>query len=98
VGGKGHVRFIATTSSTEIFAGTPGRRENGKIIPPTGTFYKFVNGKLVPIPTPRPNQPVGTPVSTKSTASTLTTKSAPAHAVKSASPSAKAKTTTPKKA
>lgn len=49
VGRKGHVKFKPTATTDEIFAGQghPPRR-NGHTTPPTGTFYKYVNGRLVP--------------------------------------------------
>lgn len=62
VGRAGHVRFFATKTTNEIFAGVPhpGYHDYHQyklhtrvtLTPPGGTFYKFVNGKLVPVPTP----------------------------------------------
>lgn len=62
VGKAGHVRFFATSKSNEIFAGVPHpgyshyhgyhHRPRVNLNPPGGTFYKYVNGKLVPVPTP----------------------------------------------
>jgi cyclophilin family peptidyl-prolyl cis-trans isomerase len=62
VGRAGHVKFKPTVSTNEIFAGVPRpgyfafhnyhNRTSVKLNPPGGTFYKSVNGKLVPIPTP----------------------------------------------
>jgi cyclophilin family peptidyl-prolyl cis-trans isomerase len=51
IGAKGHVRFLPTSTTTVIFAGVshPGVRRN-KTEPkaPSGTFFKYVNGRLVP--------------------------------------------------
>jgi cyclophilin family peptidyl-prolyl cis-trans isomerase len=51
IGAQGHVRFLPTSSTSVIFAGVPhpGVRRNKKTPKaPGGTFYKFVNGRLVP--------------------------------------------------
>jgi cyclophilin family peptidyl-prolyl cis-trans isomerase len=63
VGRAGHVKFLPTSTTDEIFAGVPhpgytdfdrpAEHPMVHIQPPGGTFYKFVNGHLVPIPTPR---------------------------------------------
>jgi hypothetical protein len=68
VGRAGHVTFKPTATTTEIFAGVPRpgfhehrgwyRSSNMHYTAPGGTFFKFVNGKLVPIPTPKVGQPV----------------------------------------
>jgi cyclophilin family peptidyl-prolyl cis-trans isomerase len=66
----GHVRFIKSAGNdVVIFAGAPGhvhhrgrRRLHGPmegmkqtvVSPPTGTFYRFVGDRLVPLPTPKP--------------------------------------------
>jgi hypothetical protein len=49
IGRAGHVKFKPSSATDVIFAGTarPNFR-NGHIRPPGGTFYKFVNGKLIP--------------------------------------------------
>src|SRR5262249_29369739 len=50
LGGRvGHVRFRPTPTTTEIFAGQghPPHRSN-HTPPPTGTFFKFIGGRLVP--------------------------------------------------
>jgi cyclophilin family peptidyl-prolyl cis-trans isomerase len=53
IGRAGHVRFKPTKSTTLIFAGEPRRRtSNLNPTPPGGTFFKFVEGHIVPIPTP----------------------------------------------
>ena len=50
VGLAGHVRFKPSKATTEIFAGTPQRRTNQlNAVPPTGTFYKYVRGHLIPV-------------------------------------------------
>jgi cyclophilin family peptidyl-prolyl cis-trans isomerase len=54
VGRAGHVKFRPTSTTDEIFAGVPKRRKEGHIQAPGGTFYKFVNGHIVAIPTPQP--------------------------------------------
>ncbi len=52
VGRAGHVVFRPTKTTTVIFAGTPHGGPRHHRTPPTGTFYRFVNGRLVPVPTP----------------------------------------------
>jgi cyclophilin family peptidyl-prolyl cis-trans isomerase len=62
VGRAGHVRFFATKATNEIFAGQPHpgyhdfhkykNKSSVALTPPGGTFYKLVNNKLVPVPTP----------------------------------------------
>ncbi|MDR3636428.1 MAG: peptidylprolyl isomerase [Isosphaeraceae bacterium] len=54
VGRAGLVKFKPTTTTDEIFAGVPKAEKNGRIQAPGGTFYKFVNGHIVAIPTPKP--------------------------------------------
>jgi cyclophilin family peptidyl-prolyl cis-trans isomerase len=66
IGRTGHVRFIESPGPDLYFAGNgrPGKSRGHlvppassrvvKTLPPTGSFYRFKNGKLVPIPTPRP--------------------------------------------
>ncbi len=58
IGRQGHVRFKPTSTTSEIFAGQghAGVRiykgyatyHSAHITPPTGTFYRYVNGHLVP--------------------------------------------------
>ncbi|WP_422930681.1 peptidylprolyl isomerase [Singulisphaera sp. PoT] len=58
VGAVGRVKFRPTATTTEIFAGQghpgytiykgKGDYRTTHYTPPTGTFYKFVNGKLIP--------------------------------------------------
>ena len=51
VGRAGHVQFRPTATTTEIFAGVPHRRNShGHPVPPGGTFFRFANGQLIPIP------------------------------------------------
>jgi cyclophilin family peptidyl-prolyl cis-trans isomerase len=57
IGLKGRVHFKPSKATNIIFAGVPRRRSPLlNPIPPGGTFYKFINGHLVPIvsvdPTP----------------------------------------------
>lgn len=62
VGRAGHVRFFATPTTNMIFAGDPHpgysnfhkykNRARVTLTPPGGTFYKLVNNRLVPVPTP----------------------------------------------
>jgi hypothetical protein len=50
IGLAGHVHFRPSKSTTIIFAGKPHRRTALlNPVPPSGTFYKFVKGRLVPI-------------------------------------------------
>jgi hypothetical protein len=62
-----HVRFVESEGSDQLFAGNgrPGR-DHGNLAPPSaaprvrtrppiGQFFRFVKGRLVPIPTPRPS-------------------------------------------
>lgn len=52
VGRKGVVRFRPTATTTEIFAGVPKARSlhnRLRTVPPGGTFYRYVRGRLVPI-------------------------------------------------
>jgi cyclophilin family peptidyl-prolyl cis-trans isomerase len=51
VGRKGHVKFKPTATTDEIFAGFErGKSANGRHRAPGGTFFRFANGRLVPIP------------------------------------------------
>jgi cyclophilin family peptidyl-prolyl cis-trans isomerase len=50
IGLAGHVRFRATKSTTEAFAGIPRRRTSQlNPLPPGGTYYTFHKGRLVPV-------------------------------------------------
>ncbi|MGE3820005.1 MAG: Ig-like domain-containing protein, partial [Isosphaeraceae bacterium] len=48
VGQAGHVKFRPTDSTSQIFAGVPMTR-GGSQNHPQGTFYRYVNGKIVPV-------------------------------------------------
>ena len=51
IGLAGKVKFKPSKETTLIFAGKPRRRTSQlNTLPPGGTYYKFVNGHLVPIP------------------------------------------------
>ncbi len=64
-GRKGHVRFVKSGGNDLLFAGMArlgrkhGQLKNSNLIfkirplPPTGTFYRFVGNRIVPIPTPK---------------------------------------------
>jgi hypothetical protein len=50
IGRAGLVRFKPSKATDEIFAGVPKRRTwRLNPTPPGGTFFKFVNGRLVPV-------------------------------------------------
>jgi len=52
IGLAGHVRFKPSKSTDEIYAGVPHRRTHLlNPVPPSGTFYRFVHGRLVPVKT-----------------------------------------------
>ena len=63
VGRAGRVKFKPTAATTEIFAGVPHPgysnftlyhgRTGYTLTPPGGTFYRYVNGRIVKIPTPK---------------------------------------------
>lgn len=67
IGRTGHVVFRPSGGRDLLFAGQarPGRKVNRPVqpgfnsavrpLPPTGTFYRFVNNRLVPVPTPKPS-------------------------------------------
>ncbi len=67
IGRVGHVKFRPSGGNDRAFAGqaNPGRRlgqvaqpgflSSVRAKPPTGTFYRFVNGRLVKVPTPGPS-------------------------------------------
>jgi cyclophilin family peptidyl-prolyl cis-trans isomerase len=53
IGRAGLVKFRPTKSTTVIFAGVPRTRTSGlHVTAPGGTFYKYVKGRIIPIPTP----------------------------------------------
>jgi cyclophilin family peptidyl-prolyl cis-trans isomerase len=62
LGAAGHVRFFATSTTTTIFAGKPNPgythfhsyKDKSRVTlnTPGGTFYKLLDNKLVPVPTP----------------------------------------------
>jgi cyclophilin family peptidyl-prolyl cis-trans isomerase len=50
IGRAGQVRFRPSTATRLIFAGVPHRRTSElHPVPPSGTFYKFINHKLIPL-------------------------------------------------
>jgi Bacterial Ig domain len=50
IGMAGHVRFKPSKATNIIFAGKPHRRTAQlNPIEPSGTFYKFVDGRLIPV-------------------------------------------------
>jgi cyclophilin family peptidyl-prolyl cis-trans isomerase len=52
IGLAGHVRFKPSKSTNVIFTGVPRRRTHLlNPLPPGGTFYRFVDGKIVPVKT-----------------------------------------------
>ncbi|MFI5459355.1 MAG: peptidylprolyl isomerase [Isosphaerales bacterium] len=52
IGLAGHVRFKPSKATNVIYAGVPHRRTHLlHPVPPSGTFYKFVHGRLVPVKT-----------------------------------------------
>lgn len=53
VGRQGHVKFVPSSATATMFAGQghPPRRHN-HTTPPTGTFFKAVKGRIVPVATP----------------------------------------------
>lgn len=54
IGRAGHVKFKPTKSTDYIFAGTPNRRTHMlNPTPPSGTFYVFKKGRLIPVPLSR---------------------------------------------
>ena len=52
IGRAGRVRFVASAGGDIAFEGSPGRKPNGEPKPPEGTFYRFVRGRLVALPSP----------------------------------------------
>ena len=55
-GRAGQFRVARSGGDDKVFAGTPRRRAtlHRAALPPGGTFYRFVDGVLVKLPTPRP--------------------------------------------
>jgi len=52
IGLAGHVRFKPSKSTNVIYAGVPHRRTHLlHPVPPSGTFYRYVHGRLVPVKT-----------------------------------------------
>jgi cyclophilin family peptidyl-prolyl cis-trans isomerase len=52
IGRAGKVRFRPSTSTRLMYAGVPKRRTADlHPVPPSGTFYKFVNHKIIPLST-----------------------------------------------
>jgi cyclophilin family peptidyl-prolyl cis-trans isomerase len=49
VGRKGFVRFKPTKTTKQIYAGDINPRWKHRTVAPTGAFYRFVNGRLVPV-------------------------------------------------
>ncbi|AGA30588.1 peptidylprolyl isomerase [Singulisphaera acidiphila] len=53
IGREGHVRFRPTATTAVMFAGKGhAPRKHQHTTPPTGTFFKSVNGRIVPVETP----------------------------------------------
>ena len=52
IGRAGRVKFKPSTATDLIFAGTPGHRSglNSAKTPPSGTFYVYKGGRLIPVP------------------------------------------------
>ncbi len=49
IGRKGFVRFKPTTTTNLIYAGVIKPRFSHRTVAPSGTFYRFENGRLVPV-------------------------------------------------
>ena len=49
IGRKGFVRFKPTASTKVIYAGNINSRFKHRTVTPTGTFYRFEKGRLVPV-------------------------------------------------
>ncbi len=49
IGRKGFVRFQPTTTTNLIYAGVIKPRFSHRTVAPTGTFYRFEKGRLVPV-------------------------------------------------
>ncbi|SIO12793.1 Peptidyl-prolyl cis-trans isomerase (rotamase)-cyclophilin family [Singulisphaera sp. GP187] len=62
IGREGHVKFRPTATTAVMFAGRGhAPRKHHHTTPPTGTFFKNVNGRIVPVDTPtaRPSHQSG---------------------------------------
>jgi cyclophilin family peptidyl-prolyl cis-trans isomerase len=83
IGAEGHVKFFPTSTTTVIFAGVrhPGVRRNKKEPKaPGGTFFRFVNGRLVPTTPSRTGAAPSSATTTDATA--ITASEAAARAAK----------------
>ena len=49
IGRKGFVRFKPTTTTNLIYAGVIKPRFKHRTVAPSGTYYRYVNGRLVPV-------------------------------------------------
>ena len=49
IGRKGFVRFKPTTTTNLIYAGAIKLRFKHRTVAPSGTYYRFVKGRLVPV-------------------------------------------------
>ena len=49
IGRKGFVRFKPTATTKLIYAGAIKPRFKHRTVPPSGTYYRYVNGRLVPV-------------------------------------------------
>jgi len=49
IGRKGFVRFKPTTTTNLIYAGVVKPRFSHRTVAPTGTYYRFEKGRLVPV-------------------------------------------------
>jgi len=49
IGRKGFVRFKPTATTNMIYAGNIKPRFKHRTVPPSGTYYRYVNGRLVPV-------------------------------------------------
>ena len=49
IGRKGFVRFKPTTTTNLIYAGAIKPRFKHRTVAPSGTYYRFVKGRLVPV-------------------------------------------------
>jgi len=49
VGRKGFVRFKPTASTKVIYAGDINPRWKHRTVEPTGTYYRYVDGRVVPV-------------------------------------------------
>lgn len=49
VGRKGYVRFKPTATTNYIYAGNIRPRFKHRTVQPTGTFYRYAHGRLIPV-------------------------------------------------